>query len=228
MTLVEERCVELWDAARVRIEYIARRARGEDPENVVAEVRARCWADFRTKLQEEQEKLAAGEASPHKWEALFCRAARSLVIDEHRNRAVRRRVLGDRLTRASSPEERSFGLFNPDKGAAWGAQELPVDCDWIVDERVKSTEEIVEYQEMLALLRPALDSLAHDERVAIWSWAKGIPQAITARRLRCSRFTLMRLRRRALEGLREFYRGRGYECPATTSERLRGWPSERS
>ena len=225
---VEAAFVERWEAARVRIEYIARRARGEDPENLVAEVRARCWVGFAAKYREEVEAVAAGGESPHKWVALFCRAARSMAIDEHRQRKVRDRVLGQRLTREPMSAERSYGLLTPDRGLGWGVGELPVDCDSIVDERVRSPEEEYEYREVRALLRPALESLPHDERVAIWSWAQGVPQAITGRRLRCSRFALMRLCRRALEGLREFYRGHGYECPVTrTTVRLRRRPSER-
>lgn len=222
---VECRFVELFDSIRPKIEFLARRARGEDPENLVAEVRARCWAIFPSRYEEELNALAKGEPSPHKWDGLFCRITRALVVDEYRGRQARYRALGHRLTREPFSAERSFGQIAPDKGAAACITELPVDCDYVVDDSSMSTEEIVEHSEIASLLRPALDSLPHDERVAIWAWAKRVPQQITARRLRCSRFGLMRLQRRALEGLREFYRSYGYECPVmSTTVRIRRGP----
>jgi DNA-directed RNA polymerase specialized sigma24 family protein len=224
---IDEAFVHHFDAVRPRLEFIARRARGDDPAAVVAEVAARCWADFRTKYPEEQAALAAGQPSPHRWEAIFCTTAHRLVIDEHRARTRQKRAFGIRVTRAPFDGDAAFGDLPPTGTQSLLSAEVPLDCDFIVDERIPSTENLVERNELLALIHPALDTLPHDERVAIWSWAKRIPQAITARRLRCSRFALMRLRRHALERLRDFYRSHGYECPVDrTTVRLRRSPEK--
>ena len=63
---------------------------------------------------------------------------------------MRDRVLGQRLTREPLSAERSYGLLTPDRGLGWGVGELPVDCDSIVDERVRSPEEEYEYREVRA------------------------------------------------------------------------------
>ena len=149
---VEARFLELFDSVRPRIEYIARRARGEDPENLVAEARARCWSTFRARYQQEQAALAAGRSSPHKWPALFCRITHSLVVSEYRDRQDRYRGLGTRLTREPFSAERSFGLISPGKGAGAGISALPVDCDFVVDDSVRPTEDIVARREAAALL----------------------------------------------------------------------------
>jgi RNA polymerase sigma factor (sigma-70 family) len=198
---------------------------------LVDETWLRAWPAFPEMQEKEETALAAGQRSPHHWDSWFCQIARRLLIDRLRQLKVIRRVRPSRargVAHATSPGDAAE--LGQTSTRTHVAPDLPVPASTHVELRlthsVPAGDEYdpvaaAERDEQLSLLRRALRDLTPQEQHALSTSLRDLSDEASAAELGLSRFSLYRLRRKAINRLRDAFRAHGYDVPTTQPT---AWP----
>src|SRR6266542_3120220 len=102
-------------AFRPLLIYFIRRsgAADDDFEPILAEISVRAWKRYPAMLRREQEALAAGAPSPHKWKAWFQRITEHYLIDLYRAREGRHKKPAGGEDAAEQPVPGSTWCITP-------------------------------------------------------------------------------------------------------------------
>jgi len=196
------------------------RGRGlPDEDAVLTQVWVRAWPAFPPMHRREQDALAAGHPSPHHWDAWFCQIARRLVVDELRRlKTVRRRPLHRAAPSCLTNQPPGSQLTAPPiamEPPGFGPHEVPLEDHHRADPDAFDPALLTERAALRAVLATGLASLPPKQRAAITMWADRHYDSDVAHAIGVSRYTLYRLRDRAISHLRATFHAHGYDVPTT-------------
>ena len=214
---------EHYASAYPRICRIVRGHGLSDEDDVLGDIAEHLWRQFPAKYQAEQEDLAAGRPSRHKWVPLFCEIARNRMIDALRaeGRARRRRGCQDIASDddAFADQERPHRRREvPLRYAERLAAPPESDPAVLFEQREERNARSFLRSDRRALLPEALaylESVEPDQFNALQTSLHNIPDEEAVSLLQTDRFTMYRRRRAAIATLRRFYAQRGFPVPTS-------------
>lgn len=185
---------------------------------IVDDVWLRAWPGFQRKLEAEQDALALGLPSPHHWDSYFCQIARRLVIDLKRRLGIFRRVRPSRakgVLHATADGPDSSASVTGAPPAPRYRRVIPLSSNMRAPE---STDPFLaaDKAERIRILHAAIPTLTAQEQHALATSLRNLSDEDSAAELGVNRFSLYRLRRRAIVRLREVFQEHGYEVPTST------------
>lgn len=187
-----------------------------EEDAIVNTVFIRAWREFPRMHAKEQACLALGLPAPHQWRNFFAEVTRNEVIDVRRRLGLspRPEAAGGPRRAASVGAETTGEVDRPPSPAGRHAE-----VSFAARGRTEEDADPVaraERSELRAVLREAFAALTEREQLALQTSLDDLSDGEASRLLETTRFSVYRLRQRAIVKLRRAFAARGYAVPNTT------------